>query len=353
MGKTSIEWTDESNNPIVAELRGARGHYCEKISPGCKNCYSSNFQPRFGMPQFQEQRNADLMVRLLPERLEQVLRRRKPTRFFWCDMSDLFGAWVSNEWIAACFGVMAATPHHTHQVLTKRAERLPEWFAWAAKRGQQGARLFPDDDLDWRIRQMIYVEARRAGVDLNADARQNHGGPWPLPNVHLGISAENQQTADERIPHLLRTPAAVRWVSAEPLLGPIDGSKFIRPKAIVDGYRQVQGNFPAAGPAPAHLAAPGIDWLVVGGESGNRARPCDVAWIRSIVDQCKAAGTPVFVKQVGANLKWDPDGEQWWRGPHIHANGAPRLSHRKGGDPAEWPEDLRVREMPRTNERTE
>ena len=131
MGSTSIEWTDETINPLRARLNADQkrsGHYCEKISPGCKRCYSSKLQPRFGMPQFQEQRRLDVETFLDPSKLHQVLQRKKPTKWFWCDMTDMFGAWVPNEMIAACFGVMAATPWHTHQVLTKRADRMRAWF---------------------------------------------------------------------------------------------------------------------------------------------------------------------------------------------------------------------------------
>ncbi|HMI93941.1 MAG TPA: DUF5131 family protein, partial [Polyangiales bacterium] len=130
MGSTSIEWTDHSINPFRARLASGqgKGHYCEKISPGCKNCYSSRFQPRLAMPQFQEQRRrSDIEHWLDASKLNEVLRRKKPTKYFWCDMTDMFGDWVPNEWIAACFGVMAATPHHTHQVLTKRAARMHAW----------------------------------------------------------------------------------------------------------------------------------------------------------------------------------------------------------------------------------
>jgi protein gp37 len=131
MGKTTIGWCDHSTNPIRARKRSTSkvGHYCEKISDGCKHCYSSAMQPRlFGMPEFQAQRaDADIELFLHPPALEEVRRRRKPTRYFWCDMSDLFGAWVREEWIAQCFAVMAATPQHIHLVLTKRPERMSAW----------------------------------------------------------------------------------------------------------------------------------------------------------------------------------------------------------------------------------
>ena len=364
MGSTSIEWTDFSVNPIRARRKGSTatkggyasgvGHYCEKMSPGCRNCYASTLQPRFGLPLFQEQRNGDTEVFFDASKLEEVLRLKKPARIFWCDMTDMFGRWVPNEWIAACFGVMAATPHLTHQVLTKRADRLPEWFAWAEKRGEDGAAMFGDDPLDWRIRQMIHVAARRQGADLNADRHQNHGGPWPLPNVHLGVSVENQGTADERIPRLLSCPAAIRWISAEPLLEAVDLERIDATKA---GWRSVNGT-----PEPTAISAfgkwqdepvrarlqNGIDWVVVGGESGPGARPFNIDWARALVGQCRAADVPAFVKQLGSAPTWDPDrADDWWKGPHVDRLGAPRFADKKGGDMAEWPVDLRVREFPR------
>ena len=149
------------------------------------------------------------------------------------------------------------------------------------------------------------------------------GGPadWPPPNVWLGVSVEDQASAEGRIPHLLATPAAVRWISYEPALGPVD-------------FRPWLGQ------------APGVDWLVVGGESGPGARPCDVAWIRAAIRQCQGAGVPVFAKQLGA-LPYDLGGDS------LSDDGTPPVGtlldgihDRKGGDPAEWPEDLRIREMP-------
>lgn len=320
MGKTSIEWTDESTNPFVAYLdqppAGARtrneGHYCEKISTGCRGCYSSGMQHRFGLPPFQEQRGrADIKHRLRADRLEYVLRKKKPTRFFWCDMTDMFGSWVPNEWIAACFGVMAATPQHTHQVLTKRAARLPEWFAWVeSERLFEGAAIMTSAEVCRR--EAMNALPARAPFPALKDAR------WPLPNVHLGVSCENQETADERIPHLLRAPAAVRWVSAEPLLGPIDLGRrcFLccGDNIDEDGYCRTCGG---GGTEPR------LDWVVVGSESGPRARPMDIEWARSIVDQCKAAGAAVFTKQI------------------ANAN------DRKGGDPQFWPAGNWPREFPR------
>lgn len=332
MGKTSIEWTDHSVNPFRATLGNGRGHYCEKVSPGCKNCYSSALQPRFRMPQFQEQRRANVEHFLDVSKLEDVLRRRKPTTYFWCDMTDMFGDWVPNEWIAACFGVMAATPWHTHQVLTKRSKRMREWFRWEGSRHERKRACV--------ITARSALEAARPGFIAQKESLRfvdAEYGRWPLPNVVLMVSAEDQQRADERIPDLLATPAAVRGVSAEPLLGDLDLSVYLRPHSCDEWPREQAGgpNGCAGHPMPA------LDWLIVGGESGRNARPCDVAWIRSIVDQCKAAGVACFVKQLGPR-PYESVSEQ------TRGMGGVGLSikHRKGGDPSEWPEELRVRRLP-------
>lgn len=228
-------------------------------------------------------------------KLEEVLRRRKPTKYFWCDMTDMFGDWVPDEWIAACFGVMAATPHHTHQVLTKRPERMLEWFRWAGLGALDRCACLADDMLATLPRpQRALSFAPGRGIQ-----------EWPLPNVHLGVSAEDQQRADERIPLLLQCPAAVWFVSAEPLLGPLGLARL----------------FPSA-----HGKRNDKFWVIVGGESGPGARPCDVEWIRAIVRQCRDAGTRAFVKQLGSLSTCNHD--------------------RKGGCVGCWPSDIRVREFP-------
>ena len=306
MGITSIEWTDRSINPIRARLNGRTGHYCEKISPGCKNCYSSRLQPRFGMPQFQEQRgNSEIEHFFDVSKLKEVLRRRVPTKWFWCDMTDMFGHWVPEGWIAACFATMAATTWHTHQVLTKRANRMrsvvTELYA------NDGARLI--ESAEWLASQ---IDACHVGEDE---------WTFPLKNVHLMVSCEDQQRADERIPHLLATPAAVRGISAEPLIGPLRLDGFLRGK-------------------PSH--GPWLDWIVVGGESGPGARDCKLNWLGDIVEQCRTAGVAVFCKQLGARPL----------DKHVSADGSsgyglhPLRFSRKGGDLRDFPESLRVREFP-------
>jgi protein gp37 len=369
-----IAWTDETWNPV-------RG--CSRVSPGCENCYAETVAARFSGPGLPYEGLARRSkggeprwtgeVRMVPEHLADPLRWKRPRRIFVNSMSDLFHEKLTNEEIAAVFGVMAAAPQHTFQVLTKRAERMRDWFEWAEDQGREllhqvngpppgGSPVPSACAIMANLRgplEIIAGDAWRAAMKV----------AWPLPNVWLGVSAEDQQRADERIPLLLETPAAVRFVSAEPLLGPIDGERFIRPRHLVDGYREVQRRYPGGGPVPAHLASPGVDWVIVGGESGHGARHFDVTWARSIVTQCQAAGVPVFVKQLGAFAIDSSLVDVWANGEHHYARPpgdevitqARSLPHysvtahqlsrllrsKKGGDPAEWPEDLRVREFPR------
>lgn len=313
-GKTGIEWTDTTWNPV-------RG--CSRVSEGCRHCYAEEQAARivrmdrargvaegkgsydglvrlrvlsdtvdFGAAPAKEVARWTGEVRFVAERLADPLKWKKPRRIFVNSMSDLFHEKLSNEQIAAVFGVMAAAPQHTFQVLTKRARRMREWFEWVAMRLVHGLAMFPDDDDGWRARQMLFAASRRAGADLP----HHHGGAWPLPNVMLGVSVENQEAADERIPELLATPAAVRFLSCEPLLGPVDLRRgvFDRDEKISKAM-----NGPAAlnwHQADSVIAHP-LDWVIAGCESGPGARPCDVEWLRSLRDQCAEAEVPFFLKQ--------------------------------------------------------
>lgn len=308
MGDNSaIEWTDASWNPV-------RG--CVKVSPGCKNCYSEAFSERFrGVPGHPYEQGFD--PRLVPEMLDQPLRWKKPRKIFVNSMSDLFGEFVSNEYIAACFGVMAACPHHTFQILTKRAERLPEWFGWVARREHDGRALFPDDEPSWRIGQLLAVEARRHGeVNGYRSGTKSSGWedfdprrqPWPLPNAWLGVSVEDRKYGLPRIEHLRKVPAAVRFVSIEPLL-----------EDIADG-----------------LDLTGIQWCIIGGESGPGARPMDLEWARRIVAVCRRFGVPVFFKQAGArpidfsHFQWSGSPSHPWTGGASRGHGQWNLLSPKG-----------------------
>ena len=311
-----IAWTEETLNPIRARHRatGKLGWYCQRISEGCKFCYAATMNEWRGngvdytVPVFK-----DVELFLDEDMLTAPLRWRWPRRVFLCSMTDLFADFVPDEWIDRIFAVMALAPRHTFQVLTKRPERM---FAYLSA---------PD------------VVARRVWTAAHLDP-DTHDDLWPLPNVWLGVSVEDQATADERIPLLLKTPAAVRFVSYEPALGPVDFSAW-----VFD--RRAEINHLVNGPAMLNrdqaedsVSHP-LDWLIVGGESGPNARPFDLAWARSAVAQCRAAGVPVFLKQLGTRPVYYDGG----RNPVCSL----KLTDRKGGDCSEWPENLRIREWPR------
>lgn len=306
-GTSAIEWTDATWNAI-------RG--CVKVSPGCANCYAEAFAERFrGVPGHPYEQGFDL--RLVPEKLTDPLRWTKPRRIFVNSMSDLFQDGVPDEYIDQVFAVMALSPRHTFQVLTKRADRMR---AYIGVRREGGRNQIVFDAMQDRAR----AEGRSAwGIDFT----------WPLPNVWLGVSVENQHFAEERIPDLLQTPAAVRFISAEPLLGPLDlDLEWLAPFKETDASLN---------------RTPRLDWVIVGGESGRGARPLAVEWVRSIVKQCKSAGVPVFVKQLGASPSESRDTGQVHNPMSLPTS--IYLKSRKGGDPSEWPADLRVREFPRVN----
>lgn len=364
--ESGITWTDRTWNPVTG---------CTKVSAGCKHCYAEVMAKRTfrllypqvecvagpmtrehaaGLPALRARRFTD--VQCHPERLEAPLRWRKPARVFVNSMSDLFHEDVPDEFIDRVFAVMALAPQHTFQVLTKRPERMRAYLS--------------DLNTVERIELCLWEQH----TDDTPNSMPYDG---VLPNVWLGVSIEDQATADARIPLLLKTPAAVRWVSAEPLLGPIDLTRVaagvLCPQRLghhVDVLRAgtwaLRTGLTTVSPEFVnHSDMNRLDWVVVGGESGPKARPCDVAWIRSVVQQCQAAEVQAFVKQLGAHVitrnddGWEGDTPRSWPmdtrfDEHIHGyredyQGAPvrvRLRCRKGGDPSEWPEDLLVRQWP-------
>lgn len=281
--QSKIEWTDATWNPIVG---------CSIVSPGCTNCYAMRDAWRkHHIPLLHRYRGLTKKVNgkpvwtgritLAPEDvLLQPLHWKKPRMIFVNSMGDLFHESIPDEWIDKVFAVMALCPQHTFQVLTKRAERMRAYFCEVRDRTR------------WhKINDAIRALAKER--ELNS-----YEWSWPLDNVWLGISAERQQEADERIPHLIETPAAIRFISAEPLLGPIDLTEWLR-----DGCpTQEQIDGPLGGHYVSH-GTPRFDWLIAGGESGHGARPMHPDWARSLRDQCKAAGVPFFFKQWG---EWLP-----------------------------------------------
>lgn len=270
--RTVIEWTDATWNPVTG---------CTKVSAGCDHCYAETFAERFrGTDGHYFERGFDVQLR--PDKLDLPLRWRKPKRVFVNSMSDLFHDSVPSWFIANIFGVMSLASQHTFQLLTKRHARMRSLLSAADVTGHGHS-----------FEAMVRNSHHNLRNNYNLiEAPAAEAITWPLPNVWLGVSAENQQWADLRIPALLDTPAAVRFVSAEPLLGPID----------------LMSVPPRVGGVPA------IDWVIVGGESGHGARPMHPDWARSLRDQCTGAGVAFLFKQWG---EWVPEG--LW----LHANSAP------------------------------
>ena len=280
---TAIEWTHmpgyrgETWNPVTG---------CTKVSAGCKYCYAERNFPR---PYARTGRKfTDIAT--YPERLDRPLRATKPRCYFVNSMSDLFHEDVPDEFIDQVFAVMALSPQHRFLILTKRPERMRAYLSFTTGAGNVLTRV---------IRAAQQIQMPRG--------RHKPGGPsWPYRNVYLGVSVEDQATADERIPLLLDTPAAVRFVSYEPALGPVDLGPWIFDAATDMAMR---GDPLAAALMRQSVEdgsgwmAPTLDWIIVGGESGPKARPFDVQWARSTRDQCRAAGVAFFMKQMSGTRK--------------------------------------------------
>ena len=362
---TTIEWT---HMPGFAGGTWNTVNGCTPVSEGCRNCYAASFASRGLHSKFVgltvRRRDAlrdgekaatravfNGVVWLDEESLTIPLRRKRPTCWFVNSMSDTFHEKVPFDFIDRKVAVAAMCPQHRFLFLTKRPERMAEYL------NRSGARTSYYDAF-WTFCNDFPHLARQL-----PDSPET-GSPWPLPNVWLGTSVENQETADARIPHLLRCHG-VRFVSVEPQLGPISLEKVAAAFGgsgsckYVDPLRGVEHVSTPVGEKAYPTAR--IDWLIQGGESGPGARPFDVTWARSIRDQCKAAGVPYFFKQAGSKpfvgdrtcTECDGDGADPDTGKCTFCFGGQVLGERfrfrdkKGGNPAEWPEDLRnCREWP-------
>jgi len=309
---TKIEWTDATWNPVTG---------CSVVSPGCTNCYAmglagtrlSKHPSRAGLTQFTKAGPIwNGKVRLNEDWLTQPLKWKRPRMIFVCAHGDLFHESVPDAWIDRVFAVMALCPQHTFQVLTKRAKRMREYMtsnrrdAWSIAADPMGefAPLSPQEYAD-RAHIAVSVPTKECIRWESVFSR------FPLPNVWLGVSAEDQARANERVPELLATPATVRFVSAEPLLAAIDFNKIdiaawlrrYRPDSDIGlNANDPDMRFPLLSPFEhfgSGASYPGLDWIIVGGESGANARPMHPDWARSIRDQCAAAGVPFFFKQWG------------------------------------------------------
>jgi protein gp37 len=279
---TKIEWTDETWNPIIG---------CSKISEGCQNCYAEKMAHRLAymgqegyaiVTHKQGGWNGRTYQMFYKNILEKPLHWKKPRKIFVCSMGDLFHKSVPFEWVDKVMAVIALCPQHTFQVLTKRADRMKEYF----RQINVGSNVIGDA---WNI--LGYNKKYKHEDVLNR--------PWPLPNLWLGVTAENQQRADERIPLLLQTPAAKRFVSCEPMLGEIK---------LYPDYLPIYQHIGA----PCGIEKPDyhrtnhkceLDWVIVGGETGHNARMMQPIWVRTIRDQCKAAGVPFFFKKWGTKAE--------------------------------------------------
>lgn len=367
-GVSGIEWCDRTWEVTAG---------CTHVSSGCANCYAETLVAgRFSgvarrrvedglangsaidvsLEVIDAQRKRwNGEVRLLDMNLAQPLSRRAPTVYFVNSRSDLFHERVPFSFIDRVFEVMTMCPQHRFLVLTKRPGRMREYLTsegWS----YDGPGSF--------------VELEHEGKTYRA--------PWPLPNVWLGTSCEDQAAADARVPELLACPAAGRFVSAEPLLGPVDLDRIETRTVFPGGGAEQRWDSAISGKrfnewAEGDVDASKIDWVIVGGESGQRARACHLDWIRSIVVDCQGSGTPVYVKQLGKVISGDHEFPGWkgvidrWymedgtalRRPVLPMeydpepyHGRPEgsvafgLAHPRGGVMSEWPEDLRVRELP-------
>jgi len=324
--RTGIQWTSATWNPV-------RG--CSRVSEGCRHCYAEVVAARFSGPGLPYEGLARRVggearwtgkVRMVPEHLADPLRWKKPRRIFVNSMSDLFHEGLSFEQIAAVFGVMAAAGRHTFQVLTKRPQRAREFLDWIGGAGNE-CDLLGDHASEALI---------AAGIGVLEPVHHRLGSRvgWPLPNVQLGFSAEDQDTFNARWCQIAGAPAAVLFCSYEPALGPVNA----RGALGIGDY----------GPPPRRL-----DWIIVGGESGPGARPFNIEWVRSTIDDCREAGVACFVKQLGAKPTIaDGDYRDFGFAPHVTFSGTGQgrigcwLRDSHGGDPDEWPADLRVREFP-------
>lgn len=302
MSTTSIEWTDTTWNPTTG---------CDRVSPGCDHCYALTMAKRLkGMGSAKYQRDGDprtsgpgFGVTEHATALDAPLSWRKPRKVFVNSMSDLFHNEVSDEFIARVFAVMAATPQHTYQILTKRHGRMRSFLRDTCRCGSghaDGVHL--RSKMEWAAtpHSPTYVPGLTSG--------QYHRAAWPLPNVWLGVSVEDQQRADLRIPALLDTPAAVRFLSCEPLLGPVDLDRW-----MWDPVSSSDPQFSKRVPRSISPSRIGPDWVIVGGESGPGARPMHRDWARQLRDQCVEAGVPFHFKQFGEFTSVAGADDPWFR----------------------------------------
>lgn len=256
MGKTRIEWTERTWNPVTG---------CSRVSPGCAHCYAERMAKRLAGRCGYPEAPHEFDVTLHQDRLSEPLKWQSPQRVFVVSMGDLFHEVVPFSYIAQVFGIMAVTPQHTYQILTKRAYRMKEFF-------------------DWGRYHYAFCHVKT------------------LRNVWLGVTAENQEQADQRVPVLLQTPAAVRFVSVEPMLSHVYLTSLQCERLKWDALTGYQYQIENSGSQYNWQAGTAqLDWVICGGESGPGARPLHPDWVRTLRNQCQAAKVPFFFKQWGDN----------------------------------------------------
>lgn len=296
---SKIDWTDEVWSVVTG---------CTPVSPGCKHCYAERIIDRFPVIHETKPKN-DVAgmeatpryfsdVHLHPNRLEKPFHWRKSKKIFVVSMGDLFHPDVPFAFIAAVFGVMAACPQHIFQLLTKRPARMLKFFKWVS------SVEYPDS---WKCSTgSTTIPPTKVCIDQTCNylpswekhiKEEDWERPWPLKNVWIGVTVENQKMADERIPILLQCLAVLRFVSIEPMLSSID---------MADAAGVTYWDDPSAG----------IGWAICGAESGTDRRTADISWIRSLRDQCINANIPFFLKQMddsNGQLEKMPilDGKVW------------------------------------------
>lgn len=287
---SKIEWTNKTWNPIVG---------CRKVSSGCKNCYAIRMAYRLQSNPHSKAKYAGTAeksasgqlnwtgkLNMLDGELLKPLSWKKPAMVFVNSMSDLFHESIPFEFIDKVFAVMALSHQHTFQVLTKRPQRMLEYF-----KRQYAARVMTELDIIGNENKQLFEACSKTAFDIAITPKPE------FPNIWLGVSVENQQAAEERIPLLLQVPAAVRFLSCEPLLGPVDLTNIAQ--TVSNGYFGDCLQPYHVPKCDQHIAYPTINWVIVGGESGPGARPMHPNWVRSLKDQCNKAGTAFFLKQWG------------------------------------------------------
>lgn len=298
---TKIEWVrgpDGKPGETWSPMSG-----CSKCSLGCLNCWAERMSKRLYQGEKWKpwtEKNVNTNIRIHPERFRNPFRLYEPRTILTCPMGDLFHGHLPYGFVPDIFGIMGAAHWHSFFVLTKRPEMMRDRLI-------AEEHVINQEVLFWS--RVLYEGSFRARKKTRLGLP-----PWPLQNVIPGTSVEDQDSADERIPYLLQTPAAKRLVSIEPMLGPIELDAPGRPWLTTE---------------IDHEEDTKLDLIIAGGESGPKARPFDLDWALDLIDQCRRTGTKIFIKQLGTH---------WAR--KVGAKSY------KGSDPEEWPEDLRVREMP-------